>query len=276
MARRGTLLRSSLRAAVALFLLFVPAALALSQCDSSAFQDSHTGAWQGWGGVWSSIPGNPYTAIFHSRSEKKLPNGTLQVYEGDYKEARDSNGREYRDSTSGDMISGMHTFLRVSIFDPVCGLMIDWDTETKVATVTHLVPTQPVQGRWRPDIPASAQTEVRNGIERRIEPLGTKTILGLEAVGIRWSSIIPPDPASHNDQPVHVLTERWDSPALNIMLEHLMDDPRTSAGHTHMQLIHLDRSEPDPSLFHIPAGYTIENRWAPAQELGPEVAPGWK
>ena len=31
--------------------------------------------------------------------------------------------------------------------------------------------------------------------------------------------------------------------------------------HSHSQMIHLDRTEPDPTLFRIPAGYVIKDRY---------------
>jgi hypothetical protein len=174
------------------------------------------------------------------------------------------------------MIDGKLTIrVDASIFDPVCGLMIDWRTYVNIATVKHLIPSPQVQGRWRPDYPAAPYTKVENKIETKVTPLGTKQVFGLEVFGISYSTFLPAGSPRKNAQPVHVLIERWDSPDLNIMVEHLMDDPLASAGRTHMQLIYLDRSEPDPSLFRIPEGYRVEDRWAPATLDGPEVVPGW-
>jgi hypothetical protein len=260
----------------------VPASLAVSQCDPSPYQNPHTGGWSGWGREYAITAGKPYAAIFHWKSEKKLPDGTLQIYEGDFKQARDSSGREFKDVTSGGIVDGkLKTVVSVHIFDPVCGLLIEWRTDSPAAKVTLLIPSPPIpaprQGSWsRPDYPAAPYTQVRNGVETRIEPLGTKDILGLEALGIRYSTFLPAGSPSENKEPVHVLIERWDSPELEITVEHLMDDARTSAGHTFEQLTHLDRSEPGPNLFRIPAGYTIEKHYAPASENGPEVVPGWK
>lgn len=206
-----------------------------------------------------------------------MPDGTLQVLEGDYKNARDSQGRQYSDVTSAGIVDRKLTSeTSVSIYDPVCGLLIDWNTRAKVATVTHLLPSKPVQARWRPEYPNGPRTEVRDGVETRIEPLGTKRILGLQVLGIRWLSVIDAGSSSENKGQVHVMAERWDSLDLEILLESVFDDPRTSAGRTHAQIVRLDRSEPDPQLFRIPERYVIRDRWAPASEYGPEVAPGWK
>jgi hypothetical protein len=130
-----------------IFLAFVPVLLAvassppvLSQCDSNSLEIHGGGGWAYGGGGYFAITGKPYTAIFHSRNDIKLPNRPLEVYEEDTKRVRDSSGRTYRELTAGGLVNGeKKTVLYASVLDPVCGVLVEWNTDSKVATVTHLV-----------------------------------------------------------------------------------------------------------------------------------------
>ena len=64
-----------------------------------------------------------------------------------------------------------------------------------------------------------------------------------------------------NQRDILVVDEVWYSPDLqmNVLTKH--SDPR--AGETVYRLINISRSEPDPALFQVPAGYTITEQ-APA------------
>jgi hypothetical protein len=52
-----------------------------------------------------------------------------------------------------------------------------------------------------------------------------------------------------------VITETWRSPELQTTLLLKISDPRS--GETTIRLTDISRSEPDPSLFQVPAGYEI-------------------
>lgn len=58
-----------------------------------------------------------------------------------------------------------------------------------------------------------------------------------------------------NDRPFDVVTERWFSKELETYILIKTNDPR-SGEHTIKTTI-TDRGEPDPSLFQVPADYTI-------------------
>jgi hypothetical protein len=51
------------------------------------------------------------------------------------------------------------------------------------------------------------------------------------------------------------VSERWVSPDIKILLASSMDDPREQLTR---QVTHLERTEPDSSLFQVPAGYTVK------------------
>jgi hypothetical protein len=61
-----------------------------------------------------------------------------------------------------------------------------------------------------------------------------------------------------NVGPINVVTERWYSPELKIVLESNRSDPRL--GDVTYRVTTLVRGEPDPTLFTIPADYTTVER----------------
>ena len=91
--------------------------------------------------------------------------------------------------------------------------------------------------------------------------LGTKQILGLRAEGTRQTLTIPAG-AFGNIRPIQVVTERWYSPELKIVLESRRIDPRM--GDVTYRVTHLVRGEPDAALFAIPSDYTVIERPRPS------------
>ena len=89
------------------------------------------------------------------------------------------------------------------------------------------------------------------------EALGNRQILGLRAEGTRQTMTIPAG-VFGNIGPIQVVTERWHSPELKIVLESRRSDPR--AGDVTYRVITLMRGEPDAALFVIPSDYTTVER----------------
>lgn len=96
------------------------------------------------------------------------------------------------------------------------------------------------------------------------EALGNKQIVGLHAEGTRQTMTIPAG-VFGNVGPIQVVTERWYSPELKIVLESRRSDPRL--GDVTYRVTSLVRGEPDAALFAIPADYTIVER--PPRPFGP-------
>ena len=70
-----------------------------------------------------------------------------------------------------------------------------------------------------------------------------------------------------NVGPIHVVTERWYSSELKIVLESRRTDPRL--GEVTYRVTSLVRGEPDASLFAIPSDYTTVER--PPRPFGPPL-----
>jgi hypothetical protein len=52
------------------------------------------------------------------------------------------------------------------------------------------------------------------------------------------------------------VTERWVSEDLHVLVRSVYTDSRT--GSTVYDLINISQAPPDPSLFQVPAGYTVQ------------------
>jgi TonB family protein len=92
-------------------------------------------------------------------------------------------------------------------------------------------------------------------VESRTEQLGTQMVEGIAAEGTRHINTIPAG-AIGNERPIEIVSERWYSPELQmvILMKHV--DPRY--GESIQRLTNIDRSEPDASLFQVPDGYEIK------------------
>ncbi|HWN10011.1 MAG TPA: energy transducer TonB [Pyrinomonadaceae bacterium] len=89
----------------------------------------------------------------------------------------------------------------------------------------------------------------------RTEALGKQSIEGIEAEGTRSTVTIPAGKIG-NVLPIDIVSERWYSPELQVivMTRHL--DPRF--GENSYKLTNISRSEPARELFEVPAGYTVK------------------
>ena len=86
------------------------------------------------------------------------------------------------------------------------------------------------------------------------EDLGSQTMQGVTVTGTRTTHTIPKGQIG-NDAPISIVTEVWTSPELQTVVYSKRTDPRM--GEQTFQLTNITRSEPDPSLFTVPAGFTV-------------------
>jgi hypothetical protein len=87
-----------------------------------------------------------------------------------------------------------------------------------------------------------------------VEQLGTQVIEGVVAEGTR-STITIPAGTIGNEQPIKVVSERWTSPELKVLVQSRQLDPRF--GETTYRLTNIARAEPSPSLFEVPPDFTL-------------------
>jgi hypothetical protein len=254
-------------------------ALALAATPSLTAQGRGFGPGAGRFGDFRMGPpttGAPFSATVTITRVQKLADGTTITHSSVVKEARDSNGRLYREmlpETSG------RNFTTYSVFDPVGRVTLHWTSNSKQASLMHLPdPSQFSGARWAHG-PQSEDRTQADGVasgERfhgdrqpaTTESLGSRTIEGLVADGTRTTRIIPAG-ADGNDQPITITRETWVSSDLKLEVMRTDSDPRF--GTTTMELSNVSRAEPAASLFQAPAGYAVQEH-TPYQR-GPVAEP---
>lgn len=87
------------------------------------------------------------------------------------------------------------------------------------------------------------------------ESLGKQSIEGVEAEGTR-STVTFPAGTFGNERPINVVSERWYSPELQMVVMTKHSDPRF--GETSYRLTNINRSEPARNLFEVPSDYTLK------------------
>jgi len=86
------------------------------------------------------------------------------------------------------------------------------------------------------------------------EDLGSQTMEGVFVTGVRTTRTIPAGQIG-NEKPISVVTEVWTSPDLKTVVYSKRSDPRM--GEVTFRLTGITRSEPDASLFTVPADFKI-------------------
>ena len=79
-------------------------------------------------------------------------------------------------------------------------------------------------------------------------------IEGVEAEGTRSTTTIPAGQIG-NELPITIVSERWVSPDLKVLVMSRQSDPRF--GETTYRLTNITRSEPSPDLFQVPPDFKI-------------------
>lgn len=235
------------------------------------------------------VSGHPYTAQATTEIKQTLGNGSHITQKSEASVGRDSKGRTFRVQTlnaigpwtfvsggltSGDQHESPPTI--TTIFDPVSKIHIDFTDNPKRA---HVIPLPDLDGpstfsvstaggasamyfaggttggavygaQRRMDTPPPSQMK-----EPEAEQLGEKNIEGLKATGKRTRITIPANTIG-NDSPIEITHETWYSPELKLLLRSTQSDPRF--GETTYTLTKIVPDEPNPKLFQVPAGYTVE------------------
>ncbi|HEX5888216.1 MAG TPA: hypothetical protein VFY61_05915, partial [Pyrinomonadaceae bacterium] len=98
------------------------------------------------------------------------------------------------------------------------------------------------------------------------EQLGKQMIEGVEAEGTRTTVTIPAGEIG-NERPIEIVSERWYSPELQLVVMTRHSDPRS--GETTYKLTNINRAEPAKTLFEVPPGFTVKEM----QFNAPSIAP---
>lgn len=87
------------------------------------------------------------------------------------------------------------------------------------------------------------------------EQLGKQIIEGVEAEGTRTTVTIPAGEIG-NERAIEIVSERWYSPELQLVVMTRHSDPRS--GETTYKLTNINRIEPAKTLFEVPPGFTVK------------------
>jgi hypothetical protein len=243
------------------------------------------------------VKGAPFSAEAQTQTVQVLADGNRIVRENFNALYRDSEGRTRREhsiSAIGNLPLGAETPRIVSINDPVAGvnyvLHPDQNRATKIklpaghlgeeGEVTVYEPESQVTERDvivvkrrrpgpgpRDGAPPGPAPVIRHmelmphiggpssGENSITEELGTQVMEGVQVEGRRTTFTIPAGEIG-NEQPIVIVSESWYSPELQLLVYSRRDDPLV--GQTIYRLTKLSLSEPDASLFQIPAGYEVD------------------
>lgn len=234
------------------------------------------------------VAGAPYSAEALTQIVQTLSDGNRIVRQNKAQISRDGQGRTRREegfAMFGPLVNGPSDELRnVQISDPTTGTMVMLDLRTRTA---HKMPAPPriVLRNKIAGVTANTGIHVENttvekfelavpGPEARggvmfnrmnamagvpaekpvAESLGTQFMEGLAVEGTRTTVTIPAGQIG-NERPINVVSERWFSQDLKVLVMSRQSDPRF--GETTYRLTNITRSEPSPQLFEIPADFTI-------------------
>lgn len=194
------------------------------------------------------VVGKPYSATQVTHVVRTLANGAHIDQTVTNLVWQDELGR-FRQELTGDR----H---RIVIEDTVASEVYTIDPANHTVQKTDMKLPAAAAQRAAADISpvGEARQMARSSPNRLVEDLGARSIQGVQALGVRITTTIPIG-AIGNDQELKSVTERWYSNEIHAMVKTVSDDPRT--GMQTYELTNIVRSAPDPSLFQVPAGFTL-------------------
>jgi hypothetical protein len=252
------------------------------------------------------VKGAPYSAQAVTESTQTLSDGNRIARKSTATLYRDSEGRTRREEifkSIGPLAADGDPGQIIFISDPVAG--VDYSLDTRSKSARKMMPVHfkfemktPVPGEkqnfiWDDKLD-KIQTEKGEIVQKifkttdegatwtklgnsqmmmewkgspepnaKKESLGKQLIEGVEAEGTRVTITIPAGEIG-NERPIEIVSERWYSPELQTVVMTRHSDPRF--GETTYKLTNISRTEPDHSLFEVPAGYTLKE-----ESLSPKI-----
>jgi|SRR5579885_1791338 len=233
------------------------------------------------------VKGQPYSAEASTEITQVLADGNRITNKNTASLYRDSQGRTRREETLGMIgpwTASGDAPQTIFINDPVAGssyiLNPSDHTAHKMPLPSTAVRLPILKNGPLPDMGMAITAGGPNGpggqvflqsniqgaqaFQPQTESLGTQTVAGVNAEGTRTTVTIPAGQIG-NEQPISIVSERWYSPELQIVVMSKHIDPRM--GTTTYQLSNLNRSEPAPSLFQVPPDYTVQDSPGPVRIL---------
>ncbi len=198
------------------------------------------------------VRGAPYSADVSNETTRTLADGNVIRQTSLGRVYRDSEGRTREESSLdalGSAARGNAPQLAF-IYDPAASAsyVLNLMNRTATRTLWPQAPAGAINGPNRLSRPAQPNTKT--------ESLGTQVIAGLVADGTRTTLTIPAGQVG-NSQALQVVSERWYSPDLQVVVLSKRTDPRV--GETVYQLANVSRTEPPATLFVAPADFQVSD-----------------
>lgn len=232
-----------------------------------------------------AVKGAPFSAETATETIQTLGDGNRIVRKSSGKLYRDSDGRTRREQTLGTLgfwVPADEPQQLIFVNDPVAGVNYVLETNNKIARKlpSHSFDSKGVMPAMLPagetkgvqvvsttekmkvmPVPGETRTEETIKVmpfpgETKTEALGKQVIEGIEAEGTRNTMTIPAGKIG-NELPIQVISERWFSSELKMVVKSEQNDPRF--GKTVYQLTNISRDEPAHSLFEVPPDYTVKD-----------------
>ena len=218
------------------------------------------------------VKGAPYSAIAVTETVQTFSDGNRITQRSNTNVYRDSAGRTRRETLLKD---GQPQAIVLS--DPTTGVNYTLDPKNRSA-LKHdsfvIKPDSSVMMKKVAVVPTNEELKIKLAAEKvrlalseitgdaRLsekqppvkESLGRQVIEGIEAEGVRVVNTIPAGQIG-NDLPINIVSEQWYSPELQLLVMTKHSDPRT--GETTYRLTNIIRTEPDRTLFEVPADYAV-------------------
>jgi hypothetical protein len=223
------------------------------------------------------VKGQPYSAEALTETTQTLADGNRIVNRSSSTIYRDSEGRERREESIGKLGAWNaqgEPAKAVFISDPVAQVSYslhpdDRTAEKMPAPVAFVTKsgggsaTTMVRGfalhanngsEVVPPVTFERKGIAESASSTKTEDLGQQTIEGVVAQGTRTTRTIPAGQIG-NERDINVVSERWFSQELGVVVMTKQSDPRS--GETVYKLTNVNRNEPLHSMFEVPADYTV-------------------
>jgi hypothetical protein len=204
--------------------------------------------------------GAPFTLTLETEWVKTLNDGGTVTFVNKRRIARDAAGRIYQERwalvpKNDPHVKSMMTVIQIA--DPTAGTLYNCFLVVKTNTCELLKYTGSTSKIYKPASPPSGPLPNNQGTVVHQE-LGAQILAGVSAEGIRDVTTYNPG-VFGNDRKVTIEREFWYSEQLGLSLLSVREDPRI--GKQTFVVTSVNQSDPDSSLFELPAGFkTVDLR----------------
>jgi len=198
------------------------------------------------------VGGAPFSGTVEILSRQTMPDGSVYTRRTVNRIARNSAGVIYneRRKLEPPEFQGEPIVLSSHIYDPQTRLSTFLDPQTHLGR-QMVLPTAPQAPANSTPATAVAPANAEN---LTTKDLGVETVAGIPLHGTRKLRTVPAN-LSGTGKEVTITDDYWYSEELKVYLVLKHNDPRT--GEQIVGIVQVDRHEPGPAMFQIPAKYKI-------------------